>query len=276
MRIRANRGWRAANGPGSLTIGHWSWIIDHLSSVIRHDEPERKHRGATRTGFTLIEVILAIAIATGILVVALVFYQQAAHLRSQVIEEAERLSAIRLVMERVTADLRSAFAQPQIGFTGTTDSMEFVVARPPDLTAFPAAPASDLRKVYYYLAASLEGTNFVITGLDRTEETLLTKPTATGNSTQITPPGPLAVATNSATVLPLATEIQFVRFRYWDGTGWLEAWDAPELPYAVEVTLGAEALPEDEVPEAYSAEVFRRVILLPGRRSKEDDWWAAL
>jgi type II secretory pathway component PulJ len=237
---------------------------------------EARTKKATRTtAFTLIEVILAVSIATGILVVALVFYQQAANLRSQLIEEAERLSAIRLVMERVTADLRSAFALPQVGFTGTTDSMEFVVARPPDLTGFSIAPASDLRKVYYYLAASLEGTNFVITGFDRTEETLISKPAPTGNAAQIAAP-PVSGATNSQLVAPLATEIQFVRLRYWDGTGWLEAWDAPELPYAVEVTLGAEALPENEVPEAYSAEFFRRVILLPARRSTEDDWWAAL
>ena len=230
-----------------------------------------------RTGaFTLIEVILAVSIATGILVVALVFYQQAAHLRSQLIEEAERLSAIRLVMERITSDLRSAFSQPQIGFTGTTDSMEFVVARPPDVTGS-LAPVSDLRKVFYYLAASLEGTNFVITGLDRTEETLMAKPTVAGNPTQIIPP--VAGATNAAAVgvtEPLAPEIQFVRLRYWDGTGWLEAWDAPDLPFAVEISLGAEALPMDDVPEAYPAEVFRRVVVLPGRRPSEDDWWAAL
>ena len=268
MRTQANRGRRVDDGRRSFVISHWCLLP-------RQDVPEWKDRRGRRTAFTLIEVILAVTIATGILVVALVFYQQAAHLRSQLIEEAERLSAVRLVMERISADLRSAFAQPQIGFTGTTDSMEFVVTRPPNLTAFPAAPASDLRKVYYYLAASLEGTNFVITGLDRTEETLLAKPAATGSAAQITPPAPVTGATNSAVVEPLATEIQFVRLRYWDGTGWLEAWDAPDLPFAVEVSLGTEPLPEDEVAEAYSAELFRRVILLPGRRST-DDWWAAL
>lgn len=240
---------------------------------IQGTSPEGRRR--LTAAFTLIEVILAVTIATGILVVALVFYQQTAQLRSELIGEAERLSAVRLVMERISADLRSAFTQPQIGFTGTTDSMEFVVARPPDLSAFPAGPASDLRKVYYYLAASLEGTNLVITGMDRTEGPLTAKPAPTGNAAQIAPPVASAIATNLAVVEPLATEIQFVRLRYWDGTGWLEAWDAPDLPLAVEVSLGTEPMPENEIAEAYSAEVFRRVILLPGHRPT-DDWWAAL
>jgi type II secretory pathway pseudopilin PulG len=256
----------------------------------------RRARARARA-FTLVEVILAIGIATGILVVALVFYSQSANLRSQLITETERLSVVRLIMDRLATDLHAAFQQPQVGFTGTSDSMEFVVARAPDLkgsTLGPMndarlGPATDLRKVYYYLTASLEGTNFVITGLDRVEEPLITKPTPRGGSTAggglSTPamtsgpaPGLSAGAgTNEPTHTlsptgPLAEAIRFARFRYWDGTAWLEAWDAPGLPPAVEINLGLDPLPENDLPDAYPYEVFRRIVVLPARGSLDDGW----
>lgn len=243
----------------------------------------RLTNGAVRTsGFTLVEVILAIGIAVGIMMVALVFYHQSANLRAQLIEKAEELSAIRLVMDRVAADLRSAFEQPQIGFTGTSDSMEFVVTRVPHLDGAPArfVTGSDLWKVTYYLTASLEGTNFVVTGLDRTEEPLLSRPISQALAdTAVTAMSTLPAAmtgTNGAPAEPLAGEVRFVHFRYWDGVDWLEAWDAPGLPAAVEVSIGAEALPEADLPEAYPYELFRRIVVLSGRSQAAEDWWAGL
>jgi type II secretory pathway component PulJ len=241
--------------------------------------------GRGRRAFTLVEVILAIGIAVGLLIVALVFYQQAASLRSHLIDEAERLSAIRLILDRLSADLHAAFEQPQVGFTGSTDSMEFVIAKAPgaDPVGARLGPGSDLRRVSYYLTAAAEGTNFVVTGLDRTEESLLTKPVPAGSAG---PAGPLTIipaaglvgtSTNQepAAVEPLAETIRFARFRFWDGAGWLEAWDAPGLPQAVEISLGAEPLPENELPASYPYELFRRVVLLPGR-SPSEDWWVSL
>ncbi len=244
--------------------------------------------------FTLVEVILAIGIATGLLVVALVFYSQTASLRGQLIDETERLSALRLVLERLVSDLNSAIEQPQIGFTGSSDSMEFVVARAMDPSGGvgrPVVPTTDLRRVAYYLTAAAEGTNFVVTGLDRTEESLVTKPagpkagTASADSvasaseggSRLPLPGVGVDSTNAvaSAVEPLAESIRFARFRYWDGTAWLEAWDSPGLPAAVEINLGLDPLPENELPDAYPAEVFRRVVILPAR-APVDDWWASL
>ena len=56
-------------------------------------------RSRRARAFTLVEVILAISIAIGILVVALYFYSQATNLRAQLLEEADRISSIRLVMD---------------------------------------------------------------------------------------------------------------------------------------------------------------------------------
>jgi len=241
-------------------------------------------------------VFLAIGIATGIMVVAMHFYSQSYHLRGQLIDEAERLSAVRLVMERIASDLHAAFEQPQVGFTGSTDSMEFVSTRMSvgsgagsAAGARMVAPSTDLRRVYYYLTAALAGTNFMITGLDRTEESLVARPsparstgsalssTTTTSDASLVAPGPAVGATN-ATALPsepMAEAIRFARFRFWDGTAWLEAWDSPGLPMAVEISLGLEPLPENDLPDAYPYELFRRIVVLPGR-APVDDWWVSL
>jgi hypothetical protein len=58
-------------------------------------------------------------------------------------------------------------------------------------------------------------------------------------------------------------KLQFLRFRYYDGTNWLEAWTAPELPAGIEVSLGVEPLPPELTAEDYPFEVYRRVIYLP-------------
>src|ERR1041384_5134752 len=58
--------------------------------------------------FTLVEVILAIVIALGILVVLLYFYQQATNLRAQAILETERIASARLLMDRITSELSSS------------------------------------------------------------------------------------------------------------------------------------------------------------------------
>jgi hypothetical protein len=261
-----------------------------------HRLPRRRRTRAGARAFTLVEVILAIGIAVGLLVVALVFYQQAANLRGELIDQAEKISALRLIFDRISADLRTAFPQPHIGFSGTIDSMNLTIARAPELIPGGpnpvVGPASDLRRITYMLTAALEGTNFVITGLDRTEEPLLPRSsmapsssgslltdattTASAGSTVAPGPTPRPGAASLAPSEPLADTVRFVRFRYWDGAAWLEAWDAPELPMAVEISLGLEPLPENELPEAYPYELFRRVVRLPGRASAEDDWWASL
>ena len=50
-----------------------------------------------KKAFTLIEVILAVVIAGGLLVVAISYYQRAADLRGQLLAESEKLTTIRLV-----------------------------------------------------------------------------------------------------------------------------------------------------------------------------------
>src|SRR5512135_2933355 len=96
-------------------------------------------------GFTLLEVILAVALATGILIAMLLFYRQAADLRTQLLVETDRLTSIRLVLVRITADLRSACSDYESaqGLSGDTASLQFVRLELPSLSAFSKTEAGN-------------------------------------------------------------------------------------------------------------------------------------
>lgn len=97
-------------------------------------------------GFTLLEVILAISIAVGILVVALVFHHQASVLRKNLLEESEKLAAVRQLMDRMALELRSVPVNRHQWFTGTASSLRFVACSVPQQTN---SPESDLKAITY-------------------------------------------------------------------------------------------------------------------------------
>ena len=225
-------------------------------------------RGAR--AFTLVEVILAISIAIGILVVALYFYSQATNLRAQLLEESDRISSIRLVMDRLTSELRNAFAQPQTGFHGDATSLQFVTTEPPSRASATrvGTPRTDLRLISYGLSKTLDGTNEVATGLTRTEQPLVEKPASTSAFSSAT----TLDATNAParSLEPMTDSIRLLRIWYWDGNGWLATWKSDQLPRGVEITLGAEPLPDDASILDYRGELYRRVIYLPTSREIDD------
>ena len=232
--------------------------------------PRRAISSRRARAFTLVEVILAISIAIGILVVALYFYSQATNLRAQLLEESDRISSIRLVMDRLTSELRNAFAQPQTGFHGDATSLQFVTTESPS-RAFATrveAPRTDLRLISYGLSKALDGTNEVATGLTRTEQPLVEKPASTSAFSATAAPD----ATNAParSLEPMTDSIRLLRIWYWDGNGWLATWKSDQLPRGVEITLGAEPLPDDASISDYPGELYRRVIYLPTSREIDD------
>src|SRR2546421_5016576 len=87
--------------------------------------------------FTLLEVILAVIIAVGMLLVVLYFYQQAADLRTQLLDQTDRLSVARLLMDRITSELRTTRRHSyfQGAFIGESDFIQFIKAGIPSRAA---------------------------------------------------------------------------------------------------------------------------------------------
>lgn len=244
----------------------------------------------SRGGFTLVEVVLAILIISGIMTVLLYFYQRAGEVRQKALEEAQFLSDSRMFLDQLTAELRTArVVEDQfIGFEGTSNSITFICTAMPQMARWIAStnepltlpPATDLKRVQYSL---LGGTNLsVVRGLDRVEEILLGSAfTAGTNATEFIDHAELTKKTGEVEAplpstnivgsfrAPLTVRIQFLAFRYWDGKDWVESWTGLDLPGGVEITLGHESMPA-EATEVYPFEIMRRVVYLPNSAPAEN------
>lgn len=216
----------------------------------RADSPPPR---TTRAAFTLIEVILAISIAVGLLIVAVWFYRQATVYRNQLLVQADELAAIRLVTDQIAADLRAAHDDGRHAFTGDSNSVQF-----PKTAALPAPAArqptglaalTDLRLVSYRAISAMDGTNLVVRGVTRTEEALVdTLSPSSQSASSAAAPVATAVApwagdyTNRVET-PDIEAIHHLAFRYWDGSAWKESWNSFTPPAGVEVTLASEPIP---------------------------------
>lgn len=216
--------------------------------------------------FTLIEVLLAVTILTGLLSIVLFFYQRAAELRTELLGQTERITAARLLMDRITGELRSAkrhsyYAVPMVG---DESSIQFITTALPVMTSWTGErfgrvtrPESDLKLITYAVAGSTDTNSTNAAGLTRREEPLVDFRTVNA-----------AVSVESTNAVPppslLTDQLRLLRFRYWDGAKWQLFWAENRLPAAVEVTLGAENVAADSESEELGENVFRRVIFLPG------------
>ncbi len=207
----------------------------------------------------------------GIVVAALAFYQQIVSSRQ---EFTDRLGAVemaatrRAVMERMTGELGSAIVYPflQMGLTGDSESMQFMVAAVPgqgvwvaeDISDVPARPQQDVRIVGYrlrYIEDEESGEQF-IEGIERTEQTVIAAPVVEEGT--------------DITAALISESFKFLSLRYWDSESgqWLEIWDGGGTPVAVEIVIGVEPLPDDTEPADYPFETFRRVVYVPaGKKS---------
>ena len=221
-------------------------------------------RPSWKRGFTLLEVILAITISTGLLIVALLYHRQATVLRSELLLESEKISAARQFMDRVAADLRSVPATSSAGFAGTGASLKFVMAAAPN---YGPGIETDLKLVSYSATMQVDGTNLTVTGVTRVEKPLVDfiEPTLSPLlATETTETNLVAAALTE----PLTEVIHFLRFRFYDGSAWRDSWQAVAPPLGLEVSLGFDPLPEDATPDKYPYELFRRLIVVPaGTRS---------
>jgi prepilin-type N-terminal cleavage/methylation domain-containing protein len=61
----------------------------------------------------------------------------------------------------------------------------------------------------------------------------------------------------------ITDRIRFLRFRYYDGSGWRDDWRESELPVGIEIQFGEKPLPAELFPAEYPFTLFRRIVHLP-------------
>jgi type II secretion system protein J len=220
-----------------------------------------------RTGFTLLEVVLAISLTLALMAGVIGMYVYATGIRRTLSADARLVAAQRRVMEQLTAELRSAIVHPftRTGLSGDARQVRLVTASLPspavwieaDATEPTATGEQDMQLVGYRLAEEEnESGEWVVRGLERTVQKTLAAPTAEEGE--------------EIRVRLLSPDVKFLALRYYREGEWLDSWGGGDLPLAVEIRLGAQPLPEDLAPADYPFQTFRRVVYLPGAGGRRD------
>jgi len=244
--------------------------------------------------FTILEVMLAIVIATGLLATAMYYYQQAARFRNDLLEETERIGSARLILDRLSTELRCSLYHParSVGAKGGADWIEFLKSSVPSQASWrvqtesepPAYPETGYRLIRYELLkkpllnGSLDNeanqqmveqmtsqrvrrsgdTNDVLASLmqgdaiNRIERRLLTAKVSTND-----------IVVVRIDPVRITDQLKYLKFRYLNGSAWVDTWPGPQLPLGVEVSLGIEPMSATNLLEEYTNHVFRRVVPIP-------------
>jgi len=209
-----------------------------------------------------------------------VFHRQVLASRGDLARKMEILAAERILMDRLTTELRSAVPTSHFGLVFEGDDTQMVfhyvdVPRVRRLSDGQVIPQSDIRRLTYRLVIEDEKETgaddanrdeigmvgaydgYVVRGVERFVQEVLSPPLEDEEEDAV-------YADRS-----LFEDFKFLSLRYWTGDAWVYRWQG-ELPGAVEVTLGLEPLPEGLDPAEYPFETFRRVISLPASMVNND------
>ena len=257
-------------------------------------QPRLAKRQRRRTAFTLLEVLLAVVIATGLLSTAMYFYQKSSRFRSDLILETERIASARLILNRMSTELRSTLHHPvrNIGFKGGSNWVEFLKTEIPseaswamstEISSSSAYPEAGYRLIRYELAMK----NVIDTGLDNTANREMIENLNLDNNSDVAPGGDFPslkqgdaidrterrlltakASTNSlATVriepVRITDQLKYMQLRYLNNGNWAENWGGPNPPAGIEISLGIDPLSVTNLLEEYTNHVYRRIVRIP-------------
>ena len=173
-----------------------------------------------RSGFTLLEALVALAISALLLVALSGAVVRAAGVRERAARSAERVTKARTLLLRMAGEVEGALVP---GVPGAPE--RFIVVAPADgkppwsELRLASAAGDDVHLLAYRVEAAAPGPGVLV----RREGGRFAPPDARE------PAGMLALA-----------GVRTFRVRCFDGREWKAAWTAPALPRAVELTLGVD------------------------------------
>ena len=257
-------------------------------------QPRLAKRQRRRTAFTLLEVLFAVVIAAGLLATAMYFYHKSSRFRSDLILETERIASARLILNRMSTELRSTLHHPvrNIGFRGGSNWVEFLKTEIPSEASWAmstenssssAYPEAGYRLIRYELAMK----NVIDTGLDNTANREMIENLNLDNNSDVAPGGDFPslkqgdaidrterrlltakASTNSlATVriepVRITDQLKYMQLRYLNNGNWAENWGGPNPPTGIEISLGIDPLSVTNLLEEYTNHVYRRIVRIP-------------
>ena len=237
---------------------------------------------------------MAVVIATGLLSTAMYFYQKSSRFRSDLILETERIASARLILNRMSTELRSTLHHPvrNIGFKGGSNWVEFLKTEIPSEASWAmstenisssAYPEAGYRLIRYELAMK----NVIDTGLDNTANREMIENLNLDNNSDVAPGGDFPslkqgdaidrterrlltakASTNSlATVriepVRITDQLKYMQLRYLNNGNWAENWGGPNPPAGIEISLGIDPLSVTNLLEEYTNHVYRRIVRIP-------------
>lgn len=211
---------------------------------------------ARKPAFTLIEVIVALAIMILMVAVAFSFFSQVGVIRAQASSTAERTQLAKHVLERIAAELRGCVGFDQVGFpveqrlAGQRRSITFLTTSLPDRERFrflspdeePPPAHADLSEVGYQLWCDPqeqdENGQPIVAGIIRSEKKTL-------NQYVVDEEDPLEIRHELE-----AADLKYLEFRYFDGAEWDTKWEVDQgnsLPHLVLIIVGFNPITDDEL-----------------------------
>ncbi|NLW87878.1 MAG: hypothetical protein GXY38_13505 [Planctomycetes bacterium] len=214
---------------------------------------------ASRSGakaFTLLEVVLAIALVVLLMGVLMGFYMYAMNLRAEITGQADLYMQQRMIMDMMTRELRCANIHNhlQLGLEGSTSEVRFIRAVLPAREVWedegPRVAQCDLQLLAY--RAIVDEETGEPRGLERSCQRVIITEQPDVESEEL-------------------CSQWFVAFRYYNGDSWVEQWPDNEqasgqlLPNAVEIIMGLDACPEGMELDEYILRFnpARRIVHLP-------------